>query len=113
VKYARLMPRRHPQSRRLESSVCRSVGMSNANVFAICEAYFDPHSRHPAIGRGVARAKVVMQAGLQVEADGIPFVQHANIVGWFDDPSRDDSEMKHHWMNLAKRMAPEFRYIER
>lgn len=87
--------------------------MSNAEVFEICKAYFDLHSRYPAIGRGAAKAKVVTQEGLQVEADGIPFAQHANIIGWFDDPNRDDSEMKHHWMNHAKRMAPEFRYIER
>jgi hypothetical protein len=93
--------------------VCRSAGLSNAEIFAICAAYFDPHSRHPAIGRGVAEARVVTQAGLQVEADGVPFAQHVNIIGWFDDPSRDDSEMKHHWMIVAKGMAPEFRYIER
>ncbi len=89
------------------------MALSNAEVFAICAAHFDPRSRYPAIGRGVARAQVVMEAGLEVEADGIPYAQHANIIGWFDHPNRDDSEMKHHWMNLAKRMAPEFRYIER
>lgn len=87
--------------------------MSNEAVFAICREHFDPYSKARAIGRGVAKAKVVTDTGLQLEADGVPYVQHANIIGWFDRPDRPDNEMKHHWMYAAKKMAPEFRYVDR
>jgi hypothetical protein len=108
-----LMPRRHPQARRLESSVCRSAGMPNKEVFDICATHFDPFSKAPAIGRGAGKVKVVLYVGLQLEADGVPYQQHANIIGWFDSAVQPDEQMKHHWMSHAKQMAPAVRYIER
>lgn len=113
IHYTRLMPRRNPSTRRLETSVCRSHLIGEAQVWEICVAHFDPHAPKPAIGRGVGPAEAVFAVGLNFDADGIPYDEHANIVGWQDSPGTLDHEQKHIWMDQAQRMAPEFSYLPR
>lgn len=116
IHHSRLMPRRRykgNKSSRLETSVCRSQNLSGAQVWEICSTFFDKHAPKPAIGRGVGPADVVFAVGLAFDADGDPYPEHANIVGWYDSTDRPDNELKHFWMDQAQRMAPRFAYLPR
>ena len=110
--YSRLVPRRN-ESGRLEVSILRSTGLSEAIIWNICAAYFDVHAPKPAIGRGVGSASVVYAENLAFDADGKPYPEHANIIGWHDEPGKPDNELKHFWMDKAQRMAPHFPYKPR
>src|SRR5687768_7673460 len=44
IKPTRLMPRRNPKNKRLETSVCRSSRLTEAQVWEICSAHFDVHA---------------------------------------------------------------------
>ncbi len=111
--HVRLMPRRNPETRRLETSVCRSRGFSEADVWLICAVHFDVYSPKPAIGRGVGPAEAVFNVNLQFDADGKPYREHANIIGWRDSADTPDNEQKHFWMDQAQRMAARFSYLPR
>ena len=113
IHYSRLMPRRSPGTRRLETSVCRSISLSEAEVWKICAAHFDSHAPKPAIGRGVGSAEAVFKVNLGIDADGKPYPAHANIVGWYDSATTPDNEQKHFWMDQAQKMAPAFHYLPR
>lgn len=111
--YTRLMPRPNSKTGRLETSVCRSRGLSDAQVWQICALYFDPPAPKPAIGRGVGPAKSVFNVGLQFDADGKPYPEHANIIGWRDAADIPRDELKHFWMDQAQRIASQFSYDPR
>jgi len=115
VHYSRLMPRRRDKlpKDRLETSVCRSGRLSDAQVWAICSEFFDRHAPKSAVGRGVGPAEAVFSVGLRLDPDGQPYPEHANIVGWQDSLDVPDSELKHLWMDQAQRMAPRFTYLPR
>lgn len=113
IHYSRLVPRRNPTTGRLETSVCRSEHLSDEDVWKICTQYFDTHAPKPAIGRGVGPAEAVYKVGLNFDADGIPYREHANIIGWHDGVNIPDSEQKHYWMDQSQRMAPSFSYLPR
>ncbi len=115
IHYSRLMPRRRDKmpNGRLETSVCRSQHLTEAQVWEICSTYFDKHAPRPAIGRGVGPAEAVFAIGLGFDADGKPYPQDANIIGWHDSRDLPDSELKHFWMDQAQRMAPRFSYMRR
>jgi len=80
-------------------------------VWSICSAYFDVHAPKPAIGRGVGPAAAVFAKSLAFDADGKPYPEHANIIGWFDAAETPDNELKHFWMDQAQRIATHFSYI--
>jgi hypothetical protein len=82
-------------------------------VWEICSEHFDKHAPKPAIGRGVAPANAVYTVGLYFDADGKPYREHANIVGWQDEPGVPDSQLKHYWMDQAQKMAAQFQYKAR
>lgn len=107
------MPRPNPRTGRLEVSVCRSSGLTEQQVWAICTEHFDSHAASPAIGRGVGPASAIYAESLGFDADGEPYPEHANIIGWHQEPSKPDSELKNHWMYHAQRMAPKFKYMPR
>ena len=115
IHHSRLLPR--PRDKRadgrLETSVCRTSELTEAQVWEICSEFFDRHAPKPAIGRGVGAAVAVIGVGLSFDADGVPYPQHANIIGWYDAADRSDGEMKHFWMDQAQRMAPHFHYVQR
>jgi hypothetical protein len=115
VHYSRLMPRRRGKlpKGRLETSVCRSGRLTEAQVWAICSEFFDRHAPKPAIGRGVGPAAAVYSVGLGLDPDGQPYAEHANIIGWQDSADLPDNELKHFWMDQAQRMAPQFSYLPR
>ena len=113
IKPTRLSPRRNPTNKRLETSVCRSSSLTEAQVWEICSAHFDVHARKPAIGRGVGPASSVFAEKLTFDPDGTPYPQHANIIGWHDDADKPDNELKHYWMDQARRMAKKFSYTPR
>ena len=113
IRPTRLMPRRNPKTNRLETSVCRSQSLSEAKIWDICTVHFDAYAPKPAIGRGVGLAEAVFKVALRCDADGEPYPEHANIIGWRDLASTPDSEQKHFWMDQAQRMAPAFRYLAR
>ena len=94
-------------------SVCCCSELSEAQIWAICSAHFDVHAPSPAIGRGVGRAEAVLEVELGIDADGTPYPEHANIVGWHDRVDIPDSELKHFWIDQAQRMAPRFAYMPR
>jgi hypothetical protein len=115
IHHSRLMPRRKNKKKeaRLETSVCRSQALSGTQVWAICSAHFDIFAPAPAIGRGVGPAKAVFDVGLGLDADGKPYPEHANIIGWHDSLETPDAELKHFWMDKAQIMAPSFEYWSR
>jgi hypothetical protein len=109
----RLIPRRNPESKRLEVSVCRSSELTEVQIWNICSTYFDPFAPKPAIGRGVGPAAAVFAENLAFDADGKPYPEHANIIGWFDATDKPDNELKHYWMDQAQRIAKQFSYMPR
>jgi hypothetical protein len=115
IHHTRLMPRRREKAARgrLETSVCRSRDLTEAKVWHICSEFFDKIAPKPAIGRGVGPAEAVFSVELGVDADGVPYPQHANIIGWHDIAGVPDSELKHFWMDKAQRIAPQFLYVPR
>jgi len=113
IKPTRLMPRRNLTNKRLETSVCRSSKLTEAQVWEICSAHFDVHARKPAIGRGVGPASTVFAEKLAFDPNGEPYPEHANIIGWDDDADKPDDELKHFWMDQARRMAKKFSYMPR
>jgi hypothetical protein len=113
IHHSRLIPRRNKNKNgRLETSVCRSQSLSDSEIWAICSAHFDVHAQAPAIGRGVGPAKAIFDCELGFDADGNPYAEHANIIGWYD-AAKPDNELKHFWMDKAQKMAPTFRYLPR
>ncbi len=114
IRHTRLMPRRNKnRNGRLETSVCRSEALSHIQVWTICSVHFDVSAPVPAIGRGVGPASAVFDVDLGFDADGKPYPEHANIIGWYDSPGKLDTELKHFWMNKAQIMAPSFKYLPR
>ncbi|HUS10920.1 MAG TPA: hypothetical protein VMZ30_10675 [Pyrinomonadaceae bacterium] len=107
------MPRRNPANKRLETSVCRSSRLTEAQIWDICSAHFDAYTPKPAIGRGVGPASAVFAENLAFDPDGKPYAEHANIIGWQDNADKPDYELKHFWMDQAQRMAKKFPYISR
>ncbi len=82
-------------------------------MWNIATRYFDARSPKPSIGHCVASAAAVLVEQLAFDADGRPFPEHANIIGWHDEPSTPDDELKHHWKHQAQRMAPRFFFVSR
>jgi hypothetical protein len=113
IHYTRLIPRRNPENERLEVSVCRSNELTEAQIWKTCSSYFDPFVPKPAIGRGVGPASAIFAEKLLFDADGKPYPEHANIIGWHDAPDKPDDEIKHFWMDQAQRMAKQFSYMPR
>jgi hypothetical protein len=113
IHHSRLMPRRNPINRRLETSVCRSSRLTESQIWEICSAHFDVYAPKPAIGRGVGPAAAIFAEKLAFDADGKPYPEHANIIGWHDDTSKPDNELKHFWIDQAQRMAQKFSYTPR
>ena len=115
IHHSRLMPRRKNKKKdgRLETSVCRSQALSGTQVWAICSAHFDVVAPQPAIGRGEGPASAVFDAELGFDADGKPYREHANIIGWYDSLGKPENELKHFWMDKAQKMAPSFKYLPR
>ena len=112
VKYSRLMPREIEG--RLEASVCRSSGLEEAGIWQICSEHFDPFNiGKPAIGRGVGPASVVYDQAFSLDPNGDPYPQHADIVGWSNDPNTAYEDKRQWWMIKAKLMAQHFRYVNR
>lgn len=89
------------------------MNLTDDQVWSICADHFDPHSGKAAIGRGVGRAEAVFKEGLRLDADGKPYREHANIIGWWDEPNKPHNELKHFWMDQVQRMAPKFKYFAR
>ena len=114
IHHSRLMPRRNKKrDGRLETSVCRSQALSDTQIWAICSAHFDVVAPKPAIGRGQGPASAVFDADLGFDADGKPYPEHANIIGWYDSLGKPENELKHFWMDKAQKMAPSFKYLPR
>lgn len=115
IHYSRLMPRRknNEKDRRLETSVCRSQALSDWEIWEICSVHFDAFAPMKAIGRGVGPARAVFDVNLDIDADGKPYPEHANIIGWYDSADKPDYELKHFWMEKAQRIAPSFKYLPR
>lgn len=113
IRHTRLVPRRNRENERLEVSVCRSTELSEEQVWTLCSNYFDRTAPVPAIGRGVGPASAVYAEKLGFDADGKPYPEHANIVGWHDEVGKPAGELKHFWIDQAQRMAAKFSYRPR
>ncbi|MGO8693289.1 MAG: hypothetical protein ACLQMF_06390 [Rectinemataceae bacterium] len=87
--------------------------LEDEELWAICNTYIDAVADKPSIGVGTATASVVYAEGLGFDPNGVPFPQHADIIGWSDDPRTPDDEKKNIWMDKAQKMAPHFKYSPR
>src|SRR5262249_41181903 len=70
VKHEVLMPRR--LNGRLETSICRTVGLQSLQFWQLCEDHYDSKAPTPAIGHGVGTASVVTDEGLAFDVDRDP-----------------------------------------
>jgi hypothetical protein len=113
IRHTRLLPRQNKETGRIETSVCRSSELTEFEIWDICRYHFDTHAPKPAVGVGIGKASVVYQEGLSFDPNGVPYPQHADIVGWAGDPSIPEDERKHFWMAKAKNMATNFRFFLR
>lgn len=113
LRYQRLLPNRNKVTSRLETSICRSGNLLPGEIWAVCRDYIDTPPTRLVIGAGVAQANIVFLESLQFDPNGIPFAQHADIIGWDDPPGIPDTEKKNLWMDKAQRMAPHFKYDPR
>lgn len=113
IRYQQLMPRPNPKTGRLETSVCRSASLTDEQLWGICGTHFDAPPQRQAIGRGVGPASAVLNVGLSIDPDGVPYPEHANVIGWHAPIGVPSDELKNHWMDRAQRMAPHFRYVAR
>ena len=113
IRHSRLLPRPARATGRLETSVCRSSGLSEPELWSLCTTYFDPNAPKPAIGHGVGAAYTVMVVGLQLDPDGVPYPQHANIVGWELLPGATGGSGKDVRVHAAKEMARRFVFRSR
>lgn len=105
------MPRRFEA--RLETSVYRTTELSDVELWQICETYYEKLANLTAKGRGDGSAQSVLDAGLSFDPNGVPHPRHADIVGWHEATNMEDKEMKHHWMNAARKFAGEFSFKAR
>lgn len=113
IRPERFYPRRGPTGQ-WETSVCRSTTLTAQQVWELCTKHFDPSLSKPAIGRGIGPASCIVQEhGLYMHGDGNPHPYHANILGWRDEPGRDEKDLKHYWMHAAQRIASNFPYVAR
>ncbi|MBS0614714.1 MAG: hypothetical protein JSS24_16225 [Proteobacteria bacterium] len=103
IKPRQLMPRPNRQTGRNETSVCRSQYLREEELWELCRLHYDVFQAAPAIGHCVGPARAVYEAGLDIDADGIPYPQHANIVGW-----PEGEESRNERMNCAQRMSGHF-----
>ena len=110
LRYKRLLPSPNKSTGRLETSICRSGTLEDEELWAICTNFFDSCSQNPAIGKGTAKASVVIAEGLNFDPNGVPFPQHADIIGWNDEAGLPYEEKKNIWMDQAQRMAPHFKF---
>jgi hypothetical protein len=113
IRHTRLMPRPNKGTGRLETSICRSSGLSETEFWGICAKHFDMFSQKPAIGKGTAIAGTIYAEKLEFDPNGIPYPQHADIIGWHVSPGVPLEESKHFWMAKAQRMAPHFKFFPR
>lgn len=112
IKAARLEPLRNQLTGRLELSVSCTSDLSEDEIRDICLQHFDVYRspQSPAIGRCTAKANVVIAEGLTIDADGIPYAQHANVVGWYDAPGKAAKDIKHFWKDITVRMSKHFKF---
>ena len=98
---------------RFETSVYRTNDLTDEAVWEICRTYYETLANLIAKGRGDGLAECVLKGGLRFDPNGDPHPRHADIIGWFDDPSLDDKDLKHHWMSAARRFAGDFNFKPR
>jgi hypothetical protein len=107
------MPRRNPRTDRLEVSVCRSSGLSEQQVWAICTEHFDTHAAFPAIGRGVGPASAVYAESLGFDAGRRPLSGTREHHRMARGAGKPDNELKSYWIYHAQRMASKFKCMPR
>ena len=111
VKHEVLMPRRF--NGRLETSICRTVGLGSAQFWKLCEEHYDSKAPTPAVGHGVGVASAVTVEGLSFDVDRDPHPWHANIIGWPDPADVPIDERKHFSMSVAQKIAKKFKFQPR
>lgn len=74
-------------------------------IWRICAEYVDPPAPRPAIARAIGAAQAVFDVNLEFDADGVPYPQHANIVGWFIDRTKPQEESKSFRKQQAQRIV--------
>lgn len=103
------MPRRF--SGRLETSIYRTIGLKEVEVWLLCKTCYEQPAKLSAYGRGDGSAKHIRAAGLTFDPNGIPHPRHADILGWLDAGASADRSTKSHWMITAHRFAGEFEFV--
>jgi hypothetical protein len=89
VEKARVKPSAFmPESRSLETSVFRTLGLKTAQIWALAERYVVAENGPGLHGCGQVLASAVYHLGLTVQADNTP-PRHAAIVGW---PAEKDKQ---------------------
>ena len=78
-----------PEPRGLATSVFRTYGLTETEIWEIAGAHVSGPTGRPVYGRADILASQVEATGLRVNPDNVP-ERHANIVGW---PQRKDEQL--------------------
>ncbi|MBE7418097.1 MAG: hypothetical protein HS128_10160 [Ideonella sp.] len=68
----------------MELSVARTLGMNDAQIRQLGQ-----YAPAPPKGYATVEAAVVLQEGLAFDANGEPYPQHADVIGWSGDQAKD------------------------
>lgn len=91
---------------RQETSVYRTGGLSQPEVWQLIRDNFEANGRNHAKARGFGPATSVFEAGLSFDADGKPHRRHANIIGWHETDKHLNKQMA---IRVAQHFAFEMR----
>lgn len=58
-------------------------------------------------------AQAILNEKLAFDGNGVPYAEHADIIGWYEEQGREDNDIKHHWKSAAQKVAAKFPYEAR
>ena len=87
VKPQALVPQFNEAKARFETSVHRTKGLSNEEVWALGYAHVENAATGRIIkARGMGAIRIVIESGLNTDVNGPPFPRHVDLIGWASPP---------------------------
>lgn len=100
IRYNAFIP---PKNFRL--SVYKTDSLLCAEIYEIGSVYVEPLRQKPITGVAQIHSENVDLVGLSIDNDGVPHSRHSNIIGWFEDSTKDRM--------LAVKLASEASLLEK
>jgi hypothetical protein len=88
--------------------------MDSQRAWSICHDYFE-NSLHGELvaGRAENSAQSYVQQGLSFDANGRPYVEHADVVGWHEESGLEYDALKSFWKDACRELAKQSRFVRR